>query len=72
MRTPHFVVLAAVAMLNSLVACEPDRHEKVGVSDETAIKAVIDELTDAYVALYFPGYRLLVPVVLHCDKPSPV
>ena len=50
MRTRHVVVLAAVATLNLLVACEPDRHEKVDGSDEMAIKAVIDELTDAYVA----------------------
>ncbi len=50
MRTPHVVVLAAVATLNLLVACEPDRHEKVGGSDEMAIMTVIDELTDAYVA----------------------
>ena len=48
MRRPSLSIIATVTAMTLLLGCETDRRETVVEADQTAIKTVIVELTDAY------------------------
>jgi uncharacterized protein (TIGR02246 family) len=50
MRIRNLSVLAVVAALTLLLGCEKDHRETAVDADDRAIRTVIDEMTNAYVA----------------------